>query len=64
MTGCASSPTVSTKPTLPASLTTECPPLSKPENGTGAALLPWAVETVELYRECAAGKKALIEAVK
>ena len=63
LTACASStPPSAVKP--PADLTQPCLPLSPLSGTTGADILPWAVQTVHLYKDCAARHDALARAVE
>ena len=48
----------------PADLTQPCPPLSPLAGTTGADILPWAVQTVYLYKDCAARHDALVSVFK
>lgn len=64
LSSCASFRTQSTeRAPIPASLMVKCQPLNKPESGIGADMLRWSIETIRLYKDCADGKAALIDAV-
>ena len=63
LTGCSSLHAPSAPPVqIPASLRQPCPPLVPPADGSAAAVLRTLVEWAGMYRECADGKAALIEA--
>lgn len=49
---------------LPANLTQPCPDLTPLETATGAAVLRKIVETAELYYECQARHRALVDALR
>jgi hypothetical protein len=51
--GCASSPPMSTPPTLAANLRQPCPPLQTPGDGTKAAMLLWGRAVIKQYADCA-----------
>lgn len=61
-TGCASyAPPIEVK--IQASLRQPCQQLRDLEGGTGADVLPWALETVKAYRVCSDRHRRLSEAV-
>ena len=62
MMGCQKSIVLS-KPVMPANLLQPCPSLSGLEQGTGKAVLLWAVDTVAKYNECDAKHAALVKAL-
>ena len=63
LTACANSTTPSAvKP--PADLTQPCAKLQPLAGTTGADILPWAVQTVHLYKDCAARHDALVSVFK
>lgn len=63
LTACANSTTPSAaKP--PADLTQPCAKLQHLAGTTGADILPWAVQTVHLYKDCAARHDALVSVFK
>lgn len=62
--GCASSVTVSQNAEVPANLRQPCQQLPDPADGTGAALLRWAIEVVGLYNDCADRHDKTVEAIK
>lgn len=62
LAGCNSLPTLPEPQDIPPSLETLCPPLQPPSDGTGAAMLNWGVQTIELYAECQSRHKRLVQA--
>jgi len=46
----------------PADLATPCPRLPELSGTTGKVMLPWALEVVHLYNDCAARHDGLIKA--
>lgn len=63
--GCATLMTpFQVKTPIPASLTTDCPPLPKLESNSVEALIDLFIEVTGMYHECADDKKALAAAVK
>ena len=62
VTACASLTAPSGPSQPPANLRQPCPDLNLPADGTGAAVLRWAIGTAEAYRECQSRHLRLVEA--
>ena len=63
--GCASYGQPSTaRSNLDASLIEPCQKLSQPTDGTGGAILRWALATVDAYADCSARHRGLVEATR
>lgn len=60
MSGCSKS-TALYKPVIPANLMQPCDKLNTLDDGTGKAIMLWAVDTVAKGNECAAKVDAWIE---
>jgi hypothetical protein len=55
---------VPSRPPIPASLLTDCPPAPDPEDGRAGTTLRYAAELKQMYIECRAGKRSLADAVR
>ncbi|WP_425451168.1 Rz1-like lysis system protein LysC [Kingella potus] len=63
LTACANStPPSQNKP--PADLVQPCAKLQPLDGTTGADILPWALQTVHLYKDCAERHNALVSVFK